>query len=355
MAITDRTLELIAARRTALGQTLDAQELALVKAWVDAWDRLSPEFEASIRAMLADARDGKLTGAQVAKNARLRKALSQAVRELDELSRLVEVTVENDLKREVLAAAQSQIEIAASQLPTGETLTALPAWTRVSEEALDAIVKRTTEQVHSTRLPLAADAVASMKRNLVRGIATGAHPSRVAARMVKQAESGFNGGLTRALVISRTEMLDAHRAANKAADDANSKIVAGWVWSAQLDSRTCPSCLAQHGQEHPLDEEGPSDHQCGRCARLPQTKTWKQLGFNVEEPPSLMPDSEQWFNGLTPETQRDIMGPARLELLQSGAVTWGDLSHKKTTDGWRDSMHVTPVRDLQAKAKKGTP
>lgn len=350
MAITDRTLELIAARRIALGQTLDAQELALVKAWVDAWDRLSPEFEASIKAMLADARDGKLTGAQVARNARLRKALDQAVRELDELSHLTEVTVENDLKREVLAAAQSQIEIAASQLPTGETLTALPTWTRVSEEALDAIVKRTTEQIHSARLPLAADAVASMRRNLVRGIAVGAHPSRVAARMVRQAESGFNGGLTRALVISRTEMLDAHRAADKASNDANAKVLAGWIWSAQMDSRTCPSCLAQHGQEHPLDEEGPEDHQCGRCARVPKTKSWKDLGFNVEEPPSLMPDSRAWFDSLTPETQKQIMGPARLELLQSGAVSWSDLSRKVSSDGWRDSMHVTPVRDLQALA-----
>lgn len=69
----------------------------------------------------------------------------------------------------------------------------------------------------------------------------------------------------------------------------------------------------------------------------------------------MLPDSRVWFDGLTPETQRQILGPTRLELLQSGAVSWEDLSRKVTTDGWRDSMHVTPVRDLQAKAAQTNP
>jgi hypothetical protein len=56
------------------------------------------------------------------------------------------------------------------------------------------------------------------------------------------------------------------------------------------------------------------------------------------------------FNNLTPETQRDIMGAQRLELLQSGKVSWADLSTVKQTAGWRDSHVVVPVKDLLAKA-----
>lgn len=348
MAITAKTLELIAARRAALGQTLDAQELALVKAWVEAWDQLAPEFEAALAQMLAGAKDGRLTAAQVARNVRLSKALALAAERLDELGSFAGETILVDLQTQVLVAAQSQIEIAASQLPAAERVAALPAWTRVSAEALDAIVQRTTENIHSTLLPLSDEATAVMRRNLIRGIAVGENPRRVAALMVRQTEKGFNGGLNRAMIISRTEMLDAHRAASKAADNANTKVLKGWVWSANLDARTCPSCLAQHGREHPLDEDGPDDHQCGRCDRIPLTKSWAELGFkNVVEPPSLLPDSREWFDSLTPGTQRRIMGPARLELLQSGTVDWDELSRKVSTTGWRDSMHVTPVKDLR--------
>ena len=44
------------------------------------------------------------------------------------------------------------------------------------------------------------------------------------------------------------------------------------------------------------------------------------------------------------------MGRDRLELLQSGAINWSDLSARKSTDGWRDAFHVTPVRDLRTLA-----
>lgn len=349
MAITDRTLTLLEQRRRQLGITLADQEMALVKAWVEAWDTLSPEFDRAVSELTTAARGGRLSGPDIARSVRLKKALEQAAASLDELANFTEVTASNDLKRTALAAAGEQIDLAISQLPADQTLYAASQWTRVSGEALDAIVLRSTETIHKTLWPLSADAVKVMKANLVRGVAVGDNPRTVAQRMIRQAEKGFNGGLTRALVISRTEMLDAHRAASKAVDDANRTTLAGWIWSANLDARTCPSCLSKHGQLHPIEEEGPYDHQCGRCARLPKTKSWKELGFDIEEPPDQLPNAREWFDTLTPDTQRYIMGPTRLELLQNGDIDWGDLSQRKSTDGWRDSFHVTPVRDLLPK------
>lgn len=349
MAITDQTLTLLARRRQELGITLADQELALVKAWVEAWDQLHPEFEDALRELTAAARGGRLRGSQVTNSIRMRAVLDLAATRLDELANFAEVTAANDLKRTVLQAAREEIEIAASQLPQDRNLYTAPGWTMVNDSTLDAIVLRTTEVIHKELWPLSADAVKAMKANLVKGIAVGDHPDRVAARMVRQAEKGFNGGLTRALVITRTEMLDAHRAGGKASDLANRSVVATWQWMANLDAATCPSCLAQHGQEFPIEEDGPLDHQCGRCVRLPKTKSWKDLGFDIEEPEDLLPNSEEWFNSLTPDTQRRIMGPTRLELLQNGDISWGDLAQRKSTDGWRDSYHVTPVRDLLPK------
>src|SRR5207237_168588 len=117
-----------------------------------------------------------------------------------------------------------------------------------------------------------------------------------------------------------------------------------WVWQAQLDSRTCPSCWAQHGSVHDLSETGPNDHQQGRCARVPKTKSWRDLGFSVREPADLMPDAQTAFRAMSKADQLAVMGPVRLHALNAGVLPWSALSMKVTTKGWRDSYAATPVK-----------
>ncbi|MFS0832005.1 phage minor head protein [Arthrobacter sp. 1P04PC] len=349
MAVTAETLRIVDRLRADLERMTDAQTVALTRAWTEVWDVLRADFEVALVELVAGAVDGKVSRATAAKNIRLRDALQQTRAMLDELARTTNATISNDVGQAVLDALDGHAAMISSQLPPN-TAGAGVTFTRTSADALAAIVERTTQQIHSSTRPLPADVERVMKRELIRGIAVGDNPNRTAARMLQQTESRFNGGLTRALTISRTETLDAHRAATKASEQANKAILEEWEWHASLGARTCPSCWAKHGTRHPLDEAGPNDHPNGRCARVTVTKSWKDLGFNIEEPPSATPDAQTVFNGLTPETQRDIMGAQRLELLQSGKVSWADLSTKRETDGWRDSYTVTPVKDLTAKA-----
>jgi SPP1 gp7 family putative phage head morphogenesis protein len=281
----------------------------------------------------------------VAKNIRLRDALQTTRAMLDELTAQTDTLLVNDVGTAVLDALDSHQALITSQLPQN-TANASVSFTRMSPEALAAIVERATQQIHSDTLPLAADVERVMKRELIRGIAVGDNPRRVAARMLQGTERRFNGGLTRALTIARTETLDAHRAATQASEKANKEILEGWEWHAALNARTCPSCWAKHGTRHPLDEPGPNDHQNGRCTRVSITKTWKELGFDIKEPASVTPDAQTAFNNLAPDTQKQIMGAQRLELLQNGKISWADLSTKTSTDGWRDSYTATPVKDL---------
>lgn len=345
MAITQATLREAERLRRQLQSLTDAQTRALTAAWVDAWDVLLPEFEAALTELLAAAADGTVTRAVVARNVRLQGALRAVRTYMDVLAPQAATTISNDLTTAVLEAAEGHEAIVRSQLPPGAPGAAV-SFTRVPEEALAAIVQRTTQRIHKATQPLPADVERMMKKELVRGIAVGANPRKTAARIVKQAEGQFNGGLTRALVISRTETLDAHRAATKASERANADILTEWEWSAHLDRRTCPSCIAKHGQRFPLEESGPLDHHQGRCARISVTKTWKELGFNIEEPPSETKDGRAWFDSLTQDTQEGIMGKERLRLLQAGEISWDDLSTKRSTPGWRDSYHVTPLKDL---------
>lgn len=348
MAVTQATLRSVEALRRTLGALTDAQTLALTTAWVEAWDAVLPEFEAAIADLVnsADPVTGRVPRAVVARNVRLRGALQAIRAHLDVLAPQSADIMVQDLTTVMFESLEGHAAVVTSQLPPSAAGMGI-GFARVPEEALAAIVQRTTEQIHSLTRPLPAEVEAAMKRHLVRGIAVGENPKRTAAKIVKESGSLFNGGLSRALVISRTEMLDAHRTATKVSETANTDVLGAWEWNAKLDSRTCPSCLSKHGNRYELTDDGPLDHQQGRCARVSVTKSWKELGFDIEEPPSSTPDAQAWFESLDQRTQVEIMGKERLELLQSGSISWQDLSSKRETDGWRDSYGVTPLKNLR--------
>jgi SPP1 gp7 family putative phage head morphogenesis protein len=223
---------------------------------------------------------------------------------------------------------------------------------RFEPSALAAIIARAAVQIHADTIPLSDEAVAAMRAALIEGIIVGDNPIPVARDMVNRVEGAFNGGLTRALTISRTEMLDAYRAASAYIHRANSDLVTAWQWYARLDSRTCPACWSRHGRTYPTSEPGPDDHPRGRCTRLPKLASWKELGITAPEPPSVLPNGEASFNKLSAAAQLQVMGPGRLELYQSGSVTWDQLATWRDTPQWRRSNQPTPVRDLRVLADR---
>lgn len=351
MAITPETHRITNESRAALDSVLDAHTNSLVAAWVRAWDQLGLEFEASLADLMLDAQDGYVSRAKASKNVRLAKTLDLARERLIELTDGIGPMVAADLPEVTKQAFTAQTAAMGSQLPAAQAGLVV-TWDRVDADAMDFIVKRSLQQIHKDTRPLADDVVQLMKKELIRGVALGDNPRRTGARIIKQAEGRFNGGLTRAMMISRNEVLDSHRAAAKVADERNSDIMAGWRWGASLSARTCPSCLANHGTMHPITEDGPIDHHQGRCARIPVTKSWAELGFTgITEPDDAFPDARQWFDGLTPGTQTAIMGKDRLALLNDGKIQWGDLTTRMQNGQWRDSMTVTPLKDLRGVAR----
>ena len=100
------------------------------------------------------------------------------------------------------------------------------------------------------------------------------------------------------------------------------------MWFAELDDSTCLSCVFQHGTIHPVTEIL-MDHHRGRCAPLPITKTYKELGFEgIKEAfdPSKMQTGQQWFSKLPVEDQIAKMGPAKYAAWQDNAFEFSDLS-----------------------------
>jgi len=343
MAIDRYTIRISNEIRVTITGHLDDATRTLVEAWARAWDEIDFEWRNTINALIAGSKNNRWPSARTIRRAsQVLAALEHTHAEIIKLGELEGVLVSETTRKIMDAENDWQRRLIDSQLPNAGTAGAGLTFNRVDTDALDAIVERVTGAIHSYTKPLADDAVDAMKNALVRGVALGENPATAASTMLRRVEGRFNGGLTRALTIARTEMLDAHRSGEAAVQFDNTHLLSGWIWQAALDERTCPSCWAQSGSFHGLDEPGPFDHQNGRCARLPKVRTWKELGFNIAEPADLIPDPETTFWSLAPDKQLEIMGPGRLAALRNG-TPWDQLSMRRTTDGWRDSYVPTPV------------
>lgn len=350
MAVTRLTLRLQEQLRRELLRITDTQTRNLVRAWVEAWN----EVEADLTSVLLDmlTAGDRVTRAQLLRSTRLRKALGVIADALEQLVEDAGITITGDLRDVIDTAGGAQASVIDSQLPPrSDLLDDLESWSRVSERQIEAIVTRSTQQITSLLDPLSGEAYDAVRRELIRGVASGSNPRATAARMVRRAEKGFNGGLNRALTIARTETLDAHRSAAALGQAQHADVLAGWTWLAKLDTLTCPSCWSQHGTLHDLDEAGPFDHQSGRCGRMPTVKPWSDLGLDIEEPPSLVPDAEDLFDGLTSAEQLAILGPARYDAWARGEFPLSDWSVRRTTPGWRDSFGVAPVPQSGGRAR----
>jgi len=351
MAISRQTLRLARDLRIVITGLADDATRKLVRAWGRAWDEVSAEFDAAIADLIAAGGGEWPTMSQVMRASRARKAMSIALRELRQLADMTGVLVVESGSKAVVEAARAQAGLIASQMPksAGTFAELRVRFDRVDQDVLGAIVERTTEQVNSLTRPLSDEATEAMLRALIRGVVVGENPRLAARQMLRRLEGAFNGGLTRALVIARTEILDAHRSGAGAGQFMNMDVLQGWTWNAQLDKRTCPSCWAQHGSMHPLSDPGPMDHQSGRCSRTPVTKSWRSLGFAVPEPPSAMRDAQAVFRSLSKAEQLGVMGPVRLQALDRGAIDWRDLSARRVNPGWRDSFVPASINTLRRK------
>ncbi|QXT62747.1 phage minor head protein [Tessaracoccus palaemonis] len=351
MAITGHTLDLAAQAKAHTTATVDAYTYQQIRAWAQAWDDIAAEFDAKLARLqklgrFADAMDTE-------RLRQLQQSMSQVVdRRLAELINETGAQVGATNRQLANQTVADMADVLRSQVDPSYW----PGFIRpVPQATLDWVADRATQQITVRNYFLQVDATKAMKRELMIGLAAGDNPNDAARRMIRRVEGEFNGGLTRATVISRTEMLDATRHAALEQRKANADILDGWIWHADLSSRTCPACWSLHGSVHPVEEAGPIDHHQGRCTALPKTKSAEELGLAGGDIPGLDPtqaDAQATFEALPESVQREILGPARFEAWKSGQYpmsSWAQrVEHYETVNGqrvqtWRDSMRVSNV------------
>lgn len=349
MAITDETRRIARARRQEIVDLSDAAVVALVQAWADTWDTLEADYDQLIQDLVRQYPQGA-TPAQLDSAERVTDAMSITRSRLDELGEYAATRITQDIEAIVAGTPPAVLDGLRSQLPGGYASVGIQ-FGGVNEEALAAIVARTTSQINAATQPLSAEMEAAMKRRLTQGIVDGANPRETARRIIRDTEGEFFGGASRAARIARTEQIDAQRAAHLATVEANADLVKARVWLATDDARTCMSCIAQSGNEYPPDAFGPLDHPQGRCVFVDKLKSFSELGIHgVEEPPDIETSLRGWFDNLTPDTQASMMGPGRYELWQNGQIDWDDLSVRRENSDWRAAYYERPLKDLSGQS-----
>lgn len=347
MAISKDTLGIARRYRQDLRKLSDDQVLAMTRSWVSAWDELEPDLN-RVYSEVAESHSSRgSTSGGLSRDDRLRAAGNQVHGRMEELVDQAGAGVAEVLPEVATGTAANQLQQWQSQLPSGWESPggALGAFNVTTEDALDSIASRSAGRLTSRLNPLPDEQEELMKRGLFRGISEGANPNKVARRMMRDTRGAFDGGLARAATISRTEMLDAHRDTAVLQRNQN-EAVQGWVWTATFDGLVCLSCLDMHGTEFPKEQFGPEDHPNGRCVAVDKLQSWKSMGIDLPEEPEYREDARGWFEGLTEETQANMMGPTRFQKWQNGEVNWGRFSERRENEDWRPYYIQRPVKDL---------
>ena len=196
-------------------------------------------------------------------------------------------------------------------------------------------------------IKLAPHAKRKAERVLTHGIAQGLNPNEVGRNL----RNLTGETLTRTQTIARTEMIRANR---QASGDVyrQSKVVTGWYWQANLDNRTCFACAMMSGTVH-TNEETLDGHPRCRCRMIPKTLSWAELGFDSVPDTHYVPrNGSEWFDGLTDDAKRSILGPEKLKALQSGEVTKKDLVRRPRSQEWGTMRTNASLKQARQKAAR---
>ena len=312
---------------------LDRQSTADIRRLVDAYSSLAARLMDKQDLLLAELGTGEWTQAQVRKMDRYNNLLQAITDELNIYNNYLGIELDGIANRSVSQAAldyKSLIGLAGGEL-SGFNQLPINAIKQLIGflEPGGALMTRLTQLA-----PLMAQSIGDM---ILEGVGLGYNPVKVG----KMITNMLGWGLTDALRYARTTQLWTYREASRVTMAANSNILSGWVWFAIMDEAVppCESCLANHGKLFPINEPL-DDHWNGRCVALPQVKG---------DANPVTQSGQEWFEALTPEQQRGIMGNSKLQAYNDGLFQFDQLTQQVPDNIFGTMRTVPSLKDLLAK------
>lgn len=320
---------------------LDAQALERIfNAYQSAFNRIKPMVEALTEKA---AGLGVLTEAQMYRLDRYKALQAQIESELAKFSAFLDVEIDQSTRANLLLGEEHALGL--MRLVSGGREFLRVEFDKLPKPAVETLLgflspdsplqKRINELA-----PYHADKIG---QELVNAIIQGWNPYKTSREIApllemsrKALEQSMGNALSDALRMARTAQLWTYREASRANYIANSDVLSGWIWYAELDADVCMSCVAQHGTFHTFDETL-DDHYNGRCAMIPVVS-----GI---EPPNIEAGAA-WFAKQPEATQRAMMGGEKHAAWQAGKFEFPALSKQKPDPTYGTMHFEASLKDL---------
>jgi len=330
------------------------QTIALAQQLDDEYTRVLQEVRAAERALDAEIAARRAAGEPITddwllKNARYRTLAAQLEREIADLGPVLSARTQaeaRDAVEEAIAVAQdlTRIGLAAD---AGDPATAVNnLWVRVPTAEIESVIQhplgKSAVQTLYTRL--GSQAGINLQTQLTRALVLGWDPATT-ARAIQQA-LGFVQ--SKALTIARSELLRAYRTATLESYKANSSLVTGWIWHADLSGRTCIACIAMNGTRHPLTEQLVGHPNC-RCAMVPDTVSWASIDpslSSLDGDKPTVPDGDASWAALTTDEQLASLPQQYVNRIASGELSVSDFVQMHDIPGYGPVYLPKPLSQI---------
>ncbi|WP_207285215.1 hypothetical protein [Pseudomonas sp. FW300-N2A2] len=171
--------------------------------------------------------------------------------------------------------------------------------------------------------------------------------------------------------VVRTAVSHTAATARDEFNKANEEVLKAERWVSTLDNKTSPMCRIRDQLQYTVLTHKPIGHKvpwlqgpgkihwCCRSTSAPVTKSWKELGMNIDEMTPAQRASmdgqvpadtnySEWLNRQSDARKIEVLGPARAQLLKDGKL---DLEDFYTPTGEWMTLDQMRARDAAAFAK----
>ena len=315
---------------------------AMVRYYGTAWQRL----QGDIRTLSAEVEAQRLAGTKVLDEdirdlERLRAIQAQAEAELRDFAQYADEAIVAQKRESIAAAEREAPALIEFGLPRGSGVDV--SFYRMPRAAVEALAGQLSDgsPLIDVLNKYVDGTVEAFSDTMVTGMVAGWNPRKLAAEL----RNAYGIGLNDALRLSRAENLRAYRTASKTIYQDNADILTGWQRHAAKNGRTCMACIMLDGTIYALATDM-DDHPTGRCAMLPLTKSYAELGIDAPEPQFQDESAREWFERQPEATQRDMMGSGKFAAWQDGRFTLEDIAQKITDPVWGDAWVPRTLYDL---------
>lgn len=192
---------------------------------------------------------------------------------------------------------------------------------------------------------LSAARASSIKEAIKLGFITGETTDQIVRRIMGTKSKNYADGLmegSRQHIegMVRTSISHMSNFTSERFYEANSGMIKGWQFVATLDGRTTITCASLSGKVFPIGK-GPKPplHIGCRSTTVPVTKSWRELGIDIEEFKSTRASMDgqiaedisftQWLRSKPASFQDDILGATRGKLFRANEIEVDKFTNNK--------------------------